>query len=177
MPHTPRRWRLLWSSRAVWLYFRQLVRPHNTGLHRSNHGELDSIVLQQWIGVPLMKPLRSLAAWLSSAAILAASLIAGSAPANASGCEINTWSEVDGYHGVIIFYPSFRCSYSSVSASMATFPSNGGNQWSRPSAGVWYSGTGVQVPIQGSGQYCVQIDLAVYTSGVQSYSSRPCIWL
>ena len=113
---------------------------------------------------------------VAAIALSLGSLSIASTPAYAGAdCSISSWSEVDGSSGSIMFYPSFLCYSQKLSASMQTFPSNGGNTWGYPSPGQWYAGNGVVVPIQGAGEYCAYFQLSASTgSGVEEYYGRGC---
>ena len=101
-----------------------------------------------------------------------------SAPAShaAQDCVVSTTYEVDGYHGQLIFYPSFKCYSDKTAVVMSTFPGGGGGEWTNTEARVTYSGTGITVPLDGSREYCVQINTqpSIYNIS-DSYYDRPCV--
>lgn len=125
----------------------------------------------------MMNFMRRILSYAGVVVLATGSLIVSAGPGHAAAsCELSSWSEVDGYHGVIIFYPSFVCYQQTGSVSMATFPSNGGNQWTTPTPGTWYSGNGFAVPMNGAGTYCGQVNIYVSSGlGPESISSRPCV--
>ncbi len=116
---------------------------------------------------------------VAALALSTGSVALSAAPSQAAeGCQISSWSEVDGSSGSVIFYPRFVCYSQKLSASMQTFPSNGGNTWSSPTPGQWYSANGVVVPIQGSGEHCAYFRLTASTgSGPEEYYAQACTYV
>ncbi|WP_326965763.1 hypothetical protein [Arthrobacter sp. CG_A4] len=126
-----------------------------------------------------MKIAKTILAGTSATVLTLGSLLLGSAPTQAApSCEISTWHEVDGYHGNIIFYPSFVCYKQVGSVAMTTYPTSPGQQWTIPAPGMWHSSYGVAVGIGGPGEYCALITIVVSSGlGPEKFTSRPCIWL
>lgn len=121
------------------------------------------------------RPMRKIGIF-AVALLVSAGLSITTAPASeAASCSIQSWGEVDGYHGVYIIYPSITCyggdltaiSISSMKPDASSTPTA---SYAPARSGESYPGYGVEYNLN-DGRYCAFITATIGTLTGPSYQS------
>lgn len=113
---------------------------------------------------------------LAVALLVSAGFSLSTAPASeAASCSIQSWGEVDGYHGVYIIYPSITCygtdlTAISISSMKPDFSHTPTASYAPVQSGASYPGYGVEFNLN-DGKYCAFITATIGTLTGPKYES------